>query len=113
MALRKGLPNNILYADGVSTMRNLVVVVAWHGGPPRVSTSCTDLRGSILSSENPLKWAFTDLSFSLPMPIFSNANVKMMSTELQFSIRTLLTVLLATTTLITSGSSWGVGSLLG
>ena len=106
MALREGLPNNMLYANETSTMGNLVVVVAWHGGPPRVSTSCTDLRGIILSPENPLKWAFTDSSFFLPMPILSNANAKMMSAELQLSIRTLWTVLLATTALITIGSSW-------
>ena len=49
MALREGLPSNMLYADGASTMRNFVVIVAWHGGSPRVSTSCTDLRGSTLS----------------------------------------------------------------
>ena len=107
MALREGLPNNMLYPDGASTMRNLVVVMAWHGGAPRVSTSCTDPRGSILSSENPLKWAFTGSSFSLPMPILLNADAKMMSVELPLSIRTLWTVLLATTTLITSRSSWG------
>ena len=61
--IKGGLPNNMLYADGASTMRNFVVVVAWHGGSPRVSTGFTDLRGSILSPENPLKWAFTSLSF--------------------------------------------------
>ena len=105
MELREGLPSNMLYADEASTMRNFVVVVAWHGGSPRVSTSCVDPRGSTLSPENPLKWAFTGSSFSLPTPILSNANVKMMSAELQLSIRTLWTVLLATTTLITSGSS--------
>ena len=32
MALREGLPSNMLYADEVSMMRNFVVVVAWHGG---------------------------------------------------------------------------------
>ena len=70
IALREGLPNNMLYADGASMMRNFVVVMAWHGGSPRVSTNCTDPRGSILSLENPLKWAFTGSSFSLPMPFF-------------------------------------------
>ena len=39
------------------------------------------------------------------MPILSKANVKMMSTELPLLIRTLWIVLLATTALITSGSS--------
>ena len=53
MALREGLPSNMLYADGASTMRNFVVVVASRGGSPRVSTSCTDPRGSNLSRESP------------------------------------------------------------
>ena len=41
------------------------------------------------------------------MPILLKADVKMMLGELLFSIRTLWIVLLATTTFITSGSSWG------
>ena len=89
MALREGLPNNMLYADGASTMRNFIVIVAWHWGSPRVSTCCTDPRGSTFSPENPLKWAFTGSSFSFLMPILSNASTKMMSVELQLSIRTL------------------------
>ena len=105
--LREGLPNNMLYADGASTMRNFVVVMAWHGGSPRVSTNCTYPRGSILSLENPLKWVFTGSSFSLPMPFLSNVDAKMMSVELPLSIKTLWIVLLTTMTLITSGSSWG------
>ena len=72
-----------------------------------MSTTCTDPKGSILSPENPLKWAFIGSSFSFPMPILSNADAKMMSAELSLSIRTLRTILLATTSLITSGSSWG------
>ena len=36
MTLREGLPNNMLYADGASTMRNFFVIVAWHGGSPPV-----------------------------------------------------------------------------
>ena len=64
MALRECLPSNMLYIDGASTMRNFVFVVAWHGGSPRVSTNCIDPRGSTLSLENPLKWAFT--WFKLP-----------------------------------------------
>ena len=107
MALRECLPSNMLYVDGASTMRNFVFVVAWHGGSPRVSTNCIDPKGSTISSKNPLKWAFTGSSFPLPMPILSNANAKMMLAELSLSIKTLWTVLLATTTLITSGSSWG------
>ena len=103
MALREGLPSNMLYVDGASTMRNFIVVVAWHGGSPKVSTSCTNPRGSTFSLENPSKWAFTSSSFSLPMPIFSNANAKMMSAELPLSIKTLCTVLLATMALITRG----------
>ena len=82
MELREGLPSNMLYADGASTMRNFIVVVAWHGGSPNVSTSCTDPKGSTFSPENPLKWAFTGSSFSLPMPVLSNADAKIMSTEL-------------------------------
>ena len=105
MALREGLPSNMLYANGASTMRNFFIVVAYHGGSPRVSNSCTDPKGSTLSPENPLKWAFTDSSFSLPMPILSNADAKMMSAELPLLIKTLWTILLATTTLFTSGSS--------
>ena len=50
-------------------MRNLTVVVAWHGRSLKVSTSCIDLKGSTLSPENPRRWALTGSSFSLPMPI--------------------------------------------
>ena len=89
MALREGLPSNMLCADGASTMRNFSIVVAWHGGSPKVSTSCIDPWGSTFSPDNPSKWAFNDSSFSLPMPIFSNADAKMMSPELPLSIRTL------------------------
>ena len=89
MALREGLPSNMLYADGASTMRNFIVVVAWHGGSPKVSTNCTDPRGRTFSPENPRKWAFTYSSFSLSMPILSKADDKMMSAELHLSIRTL------------------------
>ena len=89
MALREGLLNNMLYADGASTMRTFVIVVAWHGGSPRLSTSCTDPRGSTFYQGNPLKLAFTGSSFSLPMPILSNVDAKMMSVELLLSIRTL------------------------
>ena len=88
-------------------MRNLTVVVAWHGGSPKVSTSCTDPRGSTLSPENPRRQTFTGSSFSLPMPILSKADAKMMSAELPLSTRTLWIVLLATMVFITSESSWG------
>ena len=88
-------------------MRNLTVVVAWHGGSPKVSTSCTDPRGSTLSPKNPRRQALTGSNFSLPMPILSKADVKMMSVELPLSIRTLWIVLLATMAFIISGSSWG------
>ena len=70
-----------------------------------MSTSCIDPKGSTISLENPRRWALTSSSFSLQMPILSKADAKMMLTELPLSTRTLCTVLLATTTLITSGSS--------
>ena len=85
MALREGLPSNMLYADGASIMRSLIVVVAWHGGSPKVSTNCTDPRGSTLSPENPRRQALTGSSFSLPMPILSKDDAKLMSTELPLS----------------------------
>ena len=88
-------------------MRNLTVVIAWHEGSPKVSTRCTDPRGSTLSLENPRRQALTGSSFSLPMPILSKAEAKMMSVELPLSTRTLWIVLLATMVFITSGSSWG------
>ena len=72
-----------------------------------MSTSCINSKGSTLSLENPRRWALTGSSFSLPMPILSNADVKMMLAELPLSTRTLCTILLATMTLITNGSSWG------
>ena len=72
-----------------------------------MSTSCIDPRGITLSPENPRRKALTGSSFSLPMPILSKVDAKMMSAKLPLSIRTLWIVLLATTTLITSGSSWG------
>ena len=79
----------MLYADGASIMRNFIIVVAWHGGSPKVSTSCTDPRDNTFSPENPSKWAFTGSSFSLPMPILSNVDAKMMSAKLPLSIKTL------------------------
>ena len=88
-------------------MRNLTVVVAWHEGSPKVSTSCADPRASTLSPENPRRQALIGSSFSLPMPILSKANAKMMSLELPLSTRTLWIILLATMAFITSGSSWG------
>ena len=88
-------------------MRNLTAVVAWHGGSPKVSTSCIDPRGSTLSSENPHRWVLTGSTFSFPMLILLKVGVKMMSVELPLSTKTLCTILLAMTTLITSGSSWG------
>ena len=71
-----------------------------------MSTSCSDPRGNTLSLENPRRQALTGSSFSLPMPILSKADAKMMSVELLLSTRTLWIILLATTTFITSGSSW-------
>ena len=52
-------------------------------------------------------WVLAGSSFFLPIPILSKADAKMISTKLPLSTRTLCTILLATTTLITSGSSWG------
>ena len=72
-----------------------------------MSTSCIDPRGSTLSPENPRRQALTGPSFSLPMPILSKADSKMMSAELPLSTRTLWIVLLATMAFIISGSSWG------
>ena len=88
-------------------MRNLIVVVAWHGGSPKVSTSCIDPRGGTLSQENPHSQALTGPNFSLPMPILSKADAKMISVKLPLLTRTLWIILLATMVLITSGSSWG------
>ena len=72
-----------------------------------MSTSCINPRGNTLSPENPRRWALTGSSFSLPMPILSKADAKMVSAELSLSTRTMCTILLAMTTLINSGSSWG------
>ena len=84
------------------------MAVAWHGGSPNVSTSYTDpTRGSTLSPENPRRQTLIGSSFSLPMPILSKSDAKMMSVELPLPTRTLWTVLLATMVFITSGSSWG------
>ena len=88
-------------------MRNLTNVIAWHGGSPKVSTSCIDPKGSTLSLENPCRQALIGSSFSLPMPILSKVDVKMVSAELPLSTMTLWIVLLATIAFITSGSSWG------
>ena len=106
MVLREGLPSNMLLADGASTIRNLIAVVAWHGGSPKVSTSCIDPRGSTFSLEKPRRQALTGSSFSLSMPILSKADAKMMLVEIPLSTRILWIVLLATTTFVTSGSSW-------
>ena len=88
-------------------MRNLTIVVAWNRGSPKVSTSCIDPRGSTLSLENPRRQTLIGFSFCLPMPILSKADANVMSAELPLSTRTLWIILLATTTFITSGSSWG------
>ena len=88
-------------------MRNLTVVVAWHGGSPKVSTNYTDPKGSTLSPENPRRQALTGSSFSLPMPILSKEDANMILAELPLSTRTLWIVLLTTMAFITSGSSWG------
>ena len=87
-------------------MRNLTVVVAWHGGSPNVSINYIDPKGSTFSPENPHRWVLTGFSFSLPMLVLSKADTKIMSVELPLSTRTRWIVLLATTALITKGSSW-------
>ena len=53
-----------------------------------MSTNCIDPKGSTLSPENPCRQALTGSSFSLPMPILSKADAKMISAELPFSTRT-------------------------
>ena len=72
-----------------------------------MSTNCTDPKGSTLSPENPHRQALFGSSFSLPMPILSKADAKMMSGEIPLLARTLWNVLLATMVFIISGSSWG------
>ena len=88
-------------------MRNLTVIVVWHGGSPKVSTNYIEPNGSTLSPENPRRWVLTGSNLSLPMPILSKAEAKMMSVELPLSKRTRCIILLAITALITNGSSWG------
>ena len=83
------------------------MVVAWHGGSPKVSTSCIEPKGNTFSPENPRKWVLIGSSLALSMSNLSKAGAKMMSAELPLSIRTRWTVLLATTARITKGSSWG------
>ena len=72
-----------------------------------MSIRSTDPKGSTLSPENPRRQALTGSSFSLPMPILSKDDAKMMFAELPLYTRTLWIVLLATMVFITSGSSWG------
>ena len=86
-------------------MRNLAVFVTWHGGSPKVSTSCIEPRGNTFSPENPHRWVLMGSILSLAMPILSKAEAKMMSAELLLSTRTRWTVLLATTARITKESS--------
>ena len=71
-----------------------------------MSTNCTDPKGSTLSPENLRRQALIGSSFSLPMPILSKVDAKMISIELPLSTRTLWIVLLAIMVFITSGSSW-------
>ena len=83
------------------------MVVAWHGGSPKVSTSCIEPKGNTFSSENPRKLVLTDSNLALLMSILSKDEAKMMLAELLLSTRTRWTVMLATTARITKGSSWG------
>ena len=66
-------------------MMNLTIVVAWNGGSPRVSTNCTDPKGSTLSPKNPRRQALSGYSFSLLMPILLKVDAKMISVELPLS----------------------------
>ena len=66
-------------------MRNFVIVVAWQGASPRVSTSCIEPKGNTFSPENPRRCVLMGSSFSLPMPILSKADAKMMLVELPLS----------------------------
>ena len=61
-----------------------------------MSTNCTYPKGSSLSPENPRRQALTSSSFSLPMPILSKADAKIISANLSLSTRSLWIVLLAT-----------------
>ena len=72
-----------------------------------MSTNCIEPTGSTFSPEKLRQWVLTGSSFSLSMPILSEAEEKMMSAELPLSTRTRWIVLLATTAQITKGSSWG------
>ena len=72
-----------------------------------MSTNWIEPNDNTFSPENPRRWVLTGSSFSLPMPILSKADAKMMSVELPLSTRTRWIVLLGTTALITKGSSWG------
>ena len=62
-------------------MRNLTVVVAWHGGSPKVSINYIDPKDSTFSPENPRRWVLTGSNLSLPMPILLEADAKMMSVD--------------------------------
>ena len=70
-----------------------------------MSTNCIEPKGSTFSPEKPRKWVLMGSNFSLPMPILSKAEAKMMSVELPLSTSTRWTVLLAITARITKGSS--------
>ena len=69
-----------------------------------MSTNCTNPKGNTLSPENPHRQTLTGSSVSLPIPILSKADAKMISVELPLSTRTLWIILLATMVFITSGS---------
>ena len=58
----------------MSTTRNLAVVVAWHGGSPKVSTSCIEPKGNTFSPDNTHRWVLMGSILSLPMPILSKAD---------------------------------------
>ena len=72
-----------------------------------MSTICIEPKGNTFSPENHCKWVLTGSILSLLMPILSKAEAKKMSAKLLLSTKTRWIVLLATTTRITKGSSWG------
>ena len=53
-----------------------------------MSTSCIEPKGNTFSPENPRRWLLTGSILSLPMPILSKAEAKMMSNELPLSTKT-------------------------
>ena len=53
-----------------------------------MSTNCIEPKGNTFSPENHRRWVLTGSILSLPMPILSKAEAKMMLAELSLSTRT-------------------------